>query len=535
MTMQTTTIQESTTAPRGNASDPEYASFIERVQAGFESRLADGSPLFTTDVGGLWEAYLSAFPEPERQFHNCSCCRRFIETYGGLVVIAADGSTTPAIWNTDEAQGDELAAVAALERLVRKANVTGPFLSKAPIWGTPETGAWRHMSVTPPKDTLHTSLLLTPGQAMAEKREDFKNVRRALAEFTAPLVNQALALLKSDALYRSEKVLGQAQWLSDVHAALEAAPKHRRDNVLWRFVGLAPAGFCHPRSSMIGTLLADIEAGVSFEEASRKFRAKMDPLQYQRPQAVPSAGNIAAAEKTVEKLGIGPSLARRFARLEELQTVWKPTPAPEQAVPSSIFGHLVPKGAALAPSMTAPAQTMTWEKFARTVLPEARSMEAMVPTGPAGFVALLTAENFDAPPILQWDSAERRNPFSWYLYNRGSMAAQWGLVGGSWRKVNAITLNPSSWFGGFAHHEKNAVLILDGAKDSQTNQGNALFPETLKSELHGIRATIEAYSKNAKISGGAEASACGLMVIGARVRVTDRNGVASEFRIDRWE
>jgi hypothetical protein len=53
---------------------------------------------------------------------------------------------------------------------------------------------------------------------------------------------------------------------------------------------------------------------------------------------------------------------------------------------------------------------MTWEKFARTMLPEALSIEAQVPAGPERFMALVTAANADAPPILQWDAEERRNP-----------------------------------------------------------------------------------------------------------------------------
>ena len=108
---------------------------------------------------------------------------------------------------------------------------------------------------------------------------------------------QALKLLKSEALYRSEKVLGQAQWLYDLHRALPS--RRNRDHVLWRAVAAAPAGFCHPRSSMIGTLLEDLAAGMPFDDVSRRFAEKMHPLLYQRPQAAPSAGNIAQAEKIV--------------------------------------------------------------------------------------------------------------------------------------------------------------------------------------------------------------------------------------------
>lgn len=535
--MQEQTLTSEASPRRGNVHESEYTSYLERTQARFTSQLATG-PLFTSDAEGLWDAYLGSFPAADRQYHNCGSCRRFIEAYGGLVVIDENGTATPAVWDTDDVQGADLAAVAAMERIVRRAKVTGPFLSKEACWGFPITGDWAHLSVLPPSGLHFKHSLLTAGQAMAEKREEFGTVSRALSEYSADAVNQALALLKSDALFRSEKVLGQAQWLSDLHAAI-AANQHRRANIVWRFVALAPAGFCHPRSSMIGTLLDDIIAGVSFDEASRKFRVKMDPLHYQRPQAAPSAGNIAAAEKLVEKLGIGPSLVRRFARLDEIETIWRPTPAPEAVTVGGVFGHLKSKGATPAPSMSAPPQTMTWAKFSSSVLPGAKSIEALIPHS-GNFTAILTAENIEAPPILQWDSAERRNPCSTYVYHRGSPASQWGLLGGKWQRVTAIALQPQQWFGGdHAHQGKGAVVVLDGAKDSKTGQGNALFPETLKGELREIKATVEAYSRTSVIQGADQASACGLGIgsgaVDVQLRVTDGNDATSTVRIDRWD
>lgn len=524
--------------PVGNVGDDDYRRFLERLQESFLARAATG-PLFETDAAGLWEAYLDAFPRRDRQFHTCSACRRFIEHFGGLVAIHENGATEPAVWTAVDSDSHEGAAVAAMARIVRRAKITGPFLSKETTWGLPLTGVWRHMAVTPPSSMVYKGIALTAGQAMAEKREDFKNLARALAEYSPPVIHQALALLKTDALYRSEKVLGQCQFLTDLHTTIEANPG-RRDNMIWRAVATAPAGFCHPRSSMIGTLLDDIVAGVPFEDASAKFAAKMHPLQYQRPQAPPSAGNIAAAEKLVEKLGIGPSLERRFARLDEIETIWKPAPPPSMSkTVGGVFGHLKAKGEAPSASMAAPPQTMTWAKFVRDVLPGAKAMELFTPSV-GNYSAILTAANPDAPPILQWDPLERRNPFSTYVYNGGSPASNWGLAAGTWVPVAAVTLQPWQWRGGtFAHQGQGAIVVLEGAKDSRTGQGNALFPETLKSELREVRSTIEAYSKSAIIGGREEASACGMGIgngrTDVRLRVADGHGVKSEFRIDRFE
>jgi hypothetical protein len=359
-------------------------------------------------------------------------------------------------------------------------------------------------------------------------------VLRALEEFSVETLTKALALLNSDALYRAEKVIGPAQWLADLHAA---CAKANRNNVVWRAVATAPEGFCHPRSSMIGTLLEDIASGMDFTQVSRRFADKMAPSRYQRPQAAPSVGAIQQAEKLVEQLGIARSLERRYARLEELQTVWRPQEeAKRTGAELQVFGHLVPKSAARVNVLNVPAQTITWEKFARTVLPTAMAMKLLVPSH-GNFAAIATAEHPDAPPILQWDTSENRNPFSWYLYVGGSGASNWGLTGGTWRKVNAVTLQPSMWYGGFEHQGAGALFVIDGAKDAR-NEGLALFPEILKTELHGVRSVIEAHSNSRRMSGAENASACGLMVRdknGAHVRVTREAGARFEYKIDRWD
>ena len=53
------------------------------------------------------------------------------------------------------------------------------------------------------------------------------------------------------------------------------------------------------------------------------------------------------------------------------------------------------------------------------------------------------------------------------------------------------------------------MLVIADARETKQS-GSALFPEFLKAELHGIRATIEAYSKKGHRSGDFEdALACG--------------------------
>lgn len=532
----------------GNHNDADYDGFLARVQARFLKNIEGGAvPLFETDAADLWGAYLGTFgpapaegeaATPLRQYHACHACRQFVERFGSVVTVDVAGMTTPAIWQEDDAPDVYKPAIAAMARLVRKAKVTGVFLSSDRVWGTPETGVWHHLALTPPAAILHKRATLTAGQAMAEKREDFKTVMHALNEFTQPHLELALTLLKTDALYRSEKVLGQAEWLHGLHVARAAAHGSAKANAVWRAIATAPAGFCHPRSSMIGTLLEDIAAGMEFSEVSRRFAAKMHPLAYQRPQAAPTAGAIAAAEKIMQQLGAAGALARRFARLDEVKALWKPAPLKDAPAAEGVFGHLKPKDAAAVPSMTIPAQTMTWDKFQRTVLATAERIEFRAPSVGA-YTALVTAVNADAPPILQWDREEARNPVSWYFWNGGSSAASFGLTAGAFVPVEAIAFKPSMWNGGNEHQGQGVLFVLAGARESK-QAGAALFPEILKAEFHSIRSVLEAYSRGASIEGMREPHAAGVMLTKgdkawqATVRVWS-GGKSLDYCLDRWD
>ncbi len=525
----------------GYVPDQVYDQVLARFARRFSAAVGTGAPLFTTDTRDLFQTYLAAFPELNRQHHNCSRCAKFIDRFGGLVMIASDGATRSPIWTADDAPTLYQPAFTAVASVVQRAQVTGVFLSPDPVWGTPVAGSWTHLSVTPdPSMLFNKTSILTAGQVMAEKREDYTTVCRALAEFTSAHLDQALKLLKTDSLYRSEKVTGPVQWLRDLHAAHRTAPKNRKGNVVWLAVATAPPGFCHPRSSMAGTLLEDIAAGKDFDEVSRRFAAKMHPLHYQRPQAAPTAGNIAQGEKVIAAMGAERSLLRRFARLDEIETVWSPKQASAKPQSTSgVFAHLTPKGKPDAADMDIPTITMTWEKFQRTVLPSTEAIEIFAPSAKGNYGAMLTAVDPAAPPILQWDVAEQRNPVSWYVWVGGSTPEQFSLAPGTWHMLSAISLTPSMWYGGkFAHQGKGLMLVIADARETRQS-GLALFPEFLKAELHGIRATIEAYSAKGQLDGITDGTACGLLLTSGGtwntlVRVTVA-GQATSYQLDRWD
>jgi hypothetical protein len=394
---------------------------------------------------------------------------------------------------------------------------------------------------------------------MAEKLQDYITLKRGLADYSLEAAVQAVRVLEADAVDRSEKTLGLAQWLLKLHQTIAEKRGSVRDNLIWSAVATAPPGWCHIRSTMISTLLDDIVAGIPFESIQRRWNEKMHPLQYQRPSTVKD-GNLEQANRIVAKLQSEGALQRRYARLEEVTALWRPKPSEMESskvkfedCPTCLlrnkvialvdpglcplcgskygqvgkitaikpFDHL--KARSAVKPVELPPRQMNWQRFRDEVLPGAVSLEVQIGYGNLPFFGMVTAANAESPPILQWDGLAAqapdplpRNPVSWYFYNGGSAASQWGLAFG-WIKVNAICLKPCHWQREFPHQGGGIFFVLEGARDQRMGQGIALFPEMLRSEYHEIRHAVEAFSRSAELTGREEASANGICLDGKTV------------------
>lgn len=396
-----------------NSSD-NYPHFSEAIKERFSS--FGDKPLFTTNAEGLFEEFLNNMPQEARQHYTCRCCKNFVERFGGLVSITERGEIVSALWNEQDVPKFFVESVKEMKKIVLNSKITGVFISSEKTLGQPYSNGWDHMSVTLPSNKIYSSRLKTAEQEMAEKKEDFGILVRGLTKYPLDAVEQAVTLLESEALYRSDKVLGVAKFLQELHnKRLKAKKSLNRDNITWLAVATAPAGFCHVTSSMIATLLDDIVGGLSFDSISRRFAEKMNPSNYMRAQVAPSQGNIQQAEKIVQKLGIENSLKRRYATFEEIPSLfWKSKDIVKKSAEKvgGVFGNIAPKEKTTSSSNTVdlPSTVMTWDKFQRTVLPTAESLEVKVDNANR-LMALVTAADETALNILQWD-----NTFSWYYH-----------------------------------------------------------------------------------------------------------------------
>lgn len=500
-----------------------------------------GSNLFTTDAHvaePLADVFLNHLPDEVRQDHTCNCCRGFLKRYGGLAVIDDNGVVRSALWGFGGYPRVYAAAISTLLMRVERSNPTGVFLHDEPLIARPHDGSRTHFGLQ--HDNLFHHDIMTKAQAMAAKREDHKTLKRALEEYPRADCNRALTLLAADALYRGEQHVAPVRFLIETHDAVARVHPGRRDAILWQAVAEAPAGFCSPRGTMVGTLIEDIQGGLPDHDIKARFASKKDPTKYKRPQAAPAAGNIAQAEKAIEKLDLATAMRRRFARRDEVKAIWRSQHKNPAVVQTGVFVGVAIKGEATRrvplghPVESGP---ITWAKFQRDVMPSALAIEVWVPQV-CSLTSILTSQDPEAKPIMRWDRADRRNPFSWFVYAGHRDSEDWGIKPG-WNRVDMISDSPAVWGIPVPYCEYNVmpILYIPGAYDRRPSLDMMLFPEVLRSALHPYRASIEAYSRANKMEPPNSESACGVVInpkSQTKVRVTTDHGIIT-YTIDRME
>ncbi|MGL5766240.1 MAG: hypothetical protein ACRCX8_11430 [Sarcina sp.] len=397
--------------------DTQYEEFELIVKTTFEEMVNNGAKLFLTDADNLWEAYLNNLPK-NKEHYNCRACKNFIRKYGSLATLDANGDVVSVLWSKEVPEFFE-ESVREMNDKVEKSNIVTPFISDTCDLGVSRTGDWSHIHVVLPNNMKNKSRLKTDTQIMAERKEELGMLTRALEEYSMSTIETAIELLNSQSLYRSDRCLGVAQWFKKVKEEVESTKNTKRQiNMKWYHVSTAKEGYCHVRSSMIGTLLDDIQSGMSFELVSRRFEEKMNPSNYMRSQSAPTQGAVENAEKVVEKLGIANSLERRYATIDEIEDklIWKNREIKKEVKETKskgIFGGVATKEINkpdYSSVLDMPATTMTWDKFRRTILSDAVNIEARI-TRPERLMAMVTASDVEAENILKWD-----NTFSWYYH-----------------------------------------------------------------------------------------------------------------------
>lgn len=513
-------------------SPDEFDIFAEEVRGMVDACFTRQWFRSSVNPDALWEAYLSGFDDSEiRQQHNCHCCKTFIKKYGGLVYIQGT-ELHPVVWPTYTDTKLYTEPLNNMLKLFNDCNITYPFITTQKELGKPlDPSGWTHFWVKGGGlGSLHS---VKPNKEAAELATNKRMIEEFLPSTSLEMFSLVCEALKGDSIVSREKHQFMANWLKSAKRKYTSLNTHaERRNYLWHLATTSPTGFCHAKNTVVGMFIQDLQAGKSVDEARHRLNAAMCPLQYQRPQAAPTAGNIRVAERLIAELGLERSLERRMATLEDIQEyVWTPAAMTEEQ--RGVFSHLLQKTKKLEIPSDSYINNVSWSVFARDVLPEARGMRVkMSETLP--FYGLTAAVHPDAHPLFQWDSLEHRNSVAWYTYSMGSRPAQWGLAAGEWVEVVGVIRRPDLWNGRKGEKDDIRLFLVAGAKDTH-NRSLALFPETLRRELYEVRSTIEAHSRSGKLQ-EVEKPACAVAVAGRMPVLIEVAGevLRRYYRIDRW-
>lgn len=560
---------------RTSLHDADYHELVNHMQQTLQSRLATGrSNLFRTvtkmkgtedlkleiDVD-LNMVYLGSLTD-EREYHSCSCCSHFLRRFGGLVTIDTEGKTHAAFWDSETFPKANFyfPAVEKMQEVVEGGRVLGVHKSSDSVWGAYTEGGYDHFGITSPAQVKFVDRKLTGPQKQAQVLEDYNRMAKAFSTSTFSIDNlkKLMQLIEGEVLAGDEKIADQARWLYDTAVERDAMQHSRRKaNLLWRAIAGAPTAWSHATSTMVNTVLEDLEKGVSVAVLAKRYAAKTAPDVHRRPVATPSIGLIESAEQLVAKLGIRDSLRRRVGTIDDIQKfIWDRRLLPQVAEPeqTSVFGHLKPKGAPEETELELPVTRMSWNKFAQDILPKVEDIEIYIPLNNDMFVGFLAGAVESAPPILQYDYDDARNSVQAYMRSEkdeysgkllGMHPQKWNLTPGRFYKVLGMTEAPYLWGQGNHLHlgGEQITFLIEGAYDKQMESdatGLALFPTLLKADLHEISRVIEKFSNEGKVEGEFNRQVAGLNITKGSQFIARRLKAKTEFGIrdvliDRWE
>jgi hypothetical protein len=550
----------------------------ETMQKNAESLLNDhpDSPIFRVDYdhtsGSLSDVYEQSYPANLRQEFRCGTCRKFMRRFGDLALVDEHtGALLPLFWNLGNHVEPFVGPVAAVAKLFasRKASKEFKVIPSKRHAGIKECGGWAHMSFNFPETQVRPDDLA--GLSGASTTELVAMLTQVLKDYDLDVVRRASQLLLEDKLLYADSHKASIRWLLDLkehqNQKLEAADEVAKHNLLYHLAASSFLGCLKQlRSGAAGTLLSDVKENKSFQDIQGSWNQIAGPVNYMRPTAAPTAGNIAVAEQLFSSLGLTKEALRREyltpGDIPEGVYMFRDHQYPPLTTSKEgIFGHLIPKNALRKQPrqhggdwiVDDPPTSMSFSTFAKKVLPTATKVEYKLPAE-THLYFLITGRQ-GTKPLMQWH--DDINRVSWYTHMKEVSVYHYGLSP-MWTPVPYIIPFPHLWDAIPAsttfplsedtaafkyYHGKNGfryLIGLDGVYERGDNE-LCLFPTLMKSEFHGVRSTIEAYSKAGRI----ERSEGTAMVGGVEInkskdikhlfKVTDQRGQQGTYEILLFE
>jgi hypothetical protein len=277
----------------------------------------------------LWDIYLGSFPEgtndlyQKRSFHDCSCCRHFVRSIGGLVDIADDCTGVKTVWDDcDDLDYPYNEISAKLAAYVRTKTIVSVFSTNMRDYGQKKTRAKiEGIDNVVTFDHFHGKVASQNfsndfGSVIGISKTKADVLKRTLESLKLSAADEVADLINSKSIYRGEEFKRSVnEFRSMVKEYQKLNSSVARDLFVWKNYKSIVATF---KNSSIGSLVDDLSTGVALEDAVRMFESKVAPENYKRSKSLITPRMIQDALKTVDELGYRESLERRLAKESDL-------------------------------------------------------------------------------------------------------------------------------------------------------------------------------------------------------------------------
>lgn len=357
----------------------------------------------------VWDLYLNALPEEERQGHNCNCCKSFMRQYAGVVSVDSHGKRST-LWDFTPDDEGYVAAVRALSAYIHSLPIAGLFLTEQVKCGTdrnPDRARniiWDHFFFEAPRTAVLKENQIGPRSADFTSSRDV--MARGLREISLETIDILIDLINQGSVYRGNEnlsALGHFRQLKEAYEKVD--PKFRED---WTWLPAKFPAVARIRNTAIGTFLVDIQEGKDIDEAEEAFGRKMDPVNYRRTSAPVTPKMVDNARARLVELGLEGSLARRILSTVDLTVdnalfVYRPV-----ASATSVFDE-IKKDQTVDPRSFSKVEEISIGDFTSKVLPTAKTIRLLLENRHLpNLVTLVGPQNPNDPTMFKWD-----NNFSW--------------------------------------------------------------------------------------------------------------------------
>ena len=504
----------------------DFKEFKKSMQETFAANIKNVDTLYLTDVSKdeMWETYQNSFPDNtnpifrERREYDCNCCKQFIRQFGNVVMIKGDQVVS--IWDV-ETQYPFDAVAKKMSEYIKSAKIVDIHVAKQASFGTDfnfdniNNQRWDHFYIKLPDAFVVRSS--ESEEAIQGRVRSTKDVfLRALTEITDNAIETTLELINQNSLYRGVEFKGII--MDFLKRKKEFSKTAYKELYVWSTVKSVPGAVAHIRNSSIGTLLVNLSEGMDLDAAVSAFERVMAPANYKRPNAIFTERMIEEAEKTILALGLGSSLARRFAILDDItvNNVIYVNRGVNVKGATNVFEQLK-ADVVIAPKSFDKIEEIAIDDFIAKVLPSANNVEVLIKNNQLGnMMSLIAPQDVTAPTMFKWD-----NNFSW-AYNgdvTDSIKERVKAAGGnitaplrvslSWHNYDDLDLHcyePSYhiYYGQKQSHHTGGFLDVDmnaGSRQSRNAVENIAWKDLSKLKEGVYRIAVKNFAKREASNG----------------------------------